>query len=169
MPIFAPTGQRSNNTVEQTMPQSLSRIHLHLVFSTKHRHPFLVDEAVRKELFAVMASNLQDIECPPMLINGAADHVHVLCGLSRKIAVMDLVESVKKETSKWIKTKGARYHDFYWQAGYGVFSVSESNVEQVLRYIESQEEHHRRLSYQDEFRALCAKHGLVIDERYVWD
>lgn len=151
------------------MPQSLSRIHLHLVYSTKHRTPWLRDADMRRELFAYTAKILQDLECPPMLLNGVEDHIHLLFGLSRKTSVMDLVETIKKQSSKWVKTKGSGLQDFYWQSGYGVFSVSESNIEHVYRYIADQEDHHRRISFQDEFRLLCEKHGLVIDERYAWD
>jgi hypothetical protein len=82
---------------------------------------------------------------------------------------MDLVEELKTASSKWIKTKGPNYHDFHWQSGYGVFSVSESKRAQVIDYIQNQQEHHKKLTFQDEFRQLCAKHGIEIDERYVWD
>lgn len=97
------------------------------------------------------------------------DHIHILCLLSRKIAVMKLIEEIKTSTSKWIKTKGRAYRGFYWQGGYGAFSVSESKSEEVQRYIQRQAEHHRRITFQDEFRQLCAKHDIEIDERYVWD
>jgi REP element-mobilizing transposase RayT len=93
----------------------------------------------------------------------------MLCLLSRKLAIKDLIEQSKTGTSKWIKTKGPEYRDFYWQSGYGVFSVSESNVEEVKRYIANQEEHHKKLSFQDEFRQFCERHGIAYDERYVWD
>ena len=116
-----------------------------------------------------MMGTLQALECWPSALDGVEDHVHILCQLSRKVALMDLVEEVKTASSKWIKTKGPQYHDFHWQAGYGAFSVSESKRGDVIHYIQTQEEHHRKLSFQDEYRALCAKHGIEIDERYVWD
>ena len=97
------------------------------------------------------------------------DHVHILCNLSRTVTIAGLVEAAKGGPSKWMKEQGPAYHDFYWQGGYGSFSVSQSNVEQVRAYIATQEEHHRGVSYQEEFRALCRKHGVEIDERYVWD
>jgi REP element-mobilizing transposase RayT len=97
------------------------------------------------------------------------DHVHILCNLSRTVTIAQLVEDSKKTTSKWMKEQGTAHRDFYWQGGYGSFSVSQSNVEQVRTYIANQEEHHRTVSFQDEFRALCRKHGIEIDERYVWD
>jgi putative transposase len=151
------------------MPQSLARVVLHVVFSTKNRVPFLKDPEVRAGLHAFMAGVLQAIGCEPILIGGVEDHVHILCNLSRTVTIAGLVEEAKKSPSKWMKEQGSGYGDFYWQGGYGAFSVSQSNVEQVRAYIATQEEHHRKVSFQDEFRALCRKHGVEIDERYVWD
>lgn len=151
------------------MPQSLSRVVVHLVFSTKNRTPWLRDVALRQELYQYMGGILVNIECPPILIGGIEDHVHVLCNLSRKLAIMNLVEELKTEPSKWLKTKRPDLTEFHWQAGYGVFSVSQSNVEAVKTYIANQEEHHKRMSFQDEFRKLCERHAIDIDEKYVWD
>lgn len=116
-----------------------------------------------------MVGVLQQIRCDPILINGVEDHVHILCNLSRTATIAEVVEEAKKATSKWMKQQGPSYGDFFWQGGYGAFSVSQSNVEDVRAYIESQEERHRTLSFQEEFRVLCAKHGLEMDERYLWD
>ena len=116
-----------------------------------------------------MAVVLQEIECDPILINGAEDHVHILCNFSRTITVAHLIESIKTAPSKWIKAQGSAYEDFFWQSGYGAFSVSESNVQKLREYIAGQEEHHRHMSFQEELRALCRKHGIEIDERHVWD
>jgi putative transposase len=151
------------------MPQSLARVILHVVFSTKNRVPFLKDLELRERLHAYLAGVVQHLGCEPILINGVEDHVHILCTLSRTVAIAELVEEAKKNTSRWMKERGPAQKDFYWQGGYGAFSVSQSNVDQVRAYIAGQEEHHRRLSFQDEFRALCRKHGIEIDERYVWD
>jgi putative transposase len=151
------------------MPQSLARVVLHLVFSTKNRTPFLQDGELRAQLHAYLAGTLQKVDCEPILINGVEDHVHLLCNLSRTLTIASLVEEAKKSSSMWMKLQGTKYRAFYWQAGYGAFSVSQSNVEQVRAYITAQEEHHRSLSFQDELRALCRKHGISIDERYVWD
>lgn len=151
------------------MPQSLARIVLHVVFSTKNRVPFLKDTDVRTRLHAYMAGVLQNIGCDPILINGVEDHVHILCNLSRTVTVAELVEEAKKSSSKWMKEQGTRFLDFYWQGGYGAFSVSQSNIEQVRDYVAAQEEHHRKVSFQDEFRVLCRKHDVDVDERYVWD
>jgi REP element-mobilizing transposase RayT len=151
------------------MPQSLARVVLHVVFSTKNRTPFLRDADLRARLHAYMAGVLQSLGCEPILINGVEDHVHILCNLTRTLTMAGLVEEAKKASSKWMKDQGAEYRDFFWQAGYGVFSVSQSKVEVVRDYIAQQEEHHRKESFQDEFRALCRKHGVAFDERYVWD
>jgi REP element-mobilizing transposase RayT len=152
------------------MSQSLAKVIVHIVYSTKHRHPWLRDPALRSELYAYNATILKnDVDSPALLINGTEDHVHILCLLSRKHAIMDVIKNSKTETSKWLKRQAPALHDFQWQAGYGIFSVSQSNVEQVKRYLADQEQHHRRMSFQDEFRAICKRHGLDVDERYIWD
>ncbi len=152
------------------MPQSLSNVVVHIVYSTKNRKPWLKDPGIRSELYAYKATVLKsDVDSPALLIGGVEDHVHVLLLLSRKCAIMDVVQRSKTETSKWIKKQGPRYGDFQWQAGYGAFSVSESNVELVKQYIAAQEDRHRKMSFRDEFREICRRHGIEIDERYVWD
>ena len=152
------------------MPQSLSKVLVHIVYSTKGRRPWLKDEQIRKELYAYKATILRDnVDTPALIINGVEDHVHMLCLLSRKFAIMSVIEEAKTETSKWLKKQSTDLSDFAWQGGYVVFSVSESNCEQVKRYIAEQEHHHRKMSFQDEFRLLCKRHGIEIDERYVWD
>src|ERR1700712_1312364 len=133
------------------MPQSLARIVLHIAFSTKHRVPMLKAPEIRTRLYAYMAGALQNIECDPILINGVEDHVHILCNLGRAITIASLVEEVKRSPSKWMKGQGAEYGDFFWQGGYGAFSVSELKVGSVRTYIATQEEHHQRVSFQDEF------------------
>jgi REP element-mobilizing transposase RayT len=150
------------------MPQSLARLHIHLIFSTKNREPVLRD-AVRDSLRRYMAVVLQNLDCPPVLINSVVDHVHILFELSRTIAVCDAVEEVKKTSSKWIKTQGSEFAVFAWQAGYGAFAVSESHAAAVREYIASQKEHHCRKSFQEEYRAILERHCVVFDERYVWD
>lgn len=152
------------------MPQSLSKITVHLVFSTKDRTTWLKSPELRSELYAYTAVILRDeVDSPALLINGVGDHVHALVLLSRKFAVMKVVERAKTETSKWLKRQSPELEDFAWQAGYGAFSVSESNIPQVRRYIENQEAHHRKTTFQEEFRKLCERHGVDLDERYVWD
>lgn len=152
------------------MSQSLAKVYVHIIFSTKNRTPWLKDADLRSELFAYMATVLKnDVDSPALIINGVEDHIHALCRLSRKFAIMDVLKAAKTETSKWIKTKGPGLKAFAWQGGYGIFSVSQSNVEEVKRYIEKQEEHHEKMSFKDEFREICRRHGVEIDERYVWD
>lgn len=150
------------------MPQSLARLHIHLIFSTKNRERIISDR-VRDSLHAYMATVLQNIGCPPVLINSVEDHVHVLFELARTVAVSAAVEEVKKASSKWIKTQGAEFAGFAWQAGYGAFAVSESNVPAVREYIAGQQEHHRKKSFQEEYRAFLERHRVAFDERYVWD
>ena len=151
------------------MPQSLSRVDVHLIFSTKNRQPSLKDAGVRDELYRYAATTLNTLDCTPIKINGVEDHVHLLFGLSRNHAIKKVVGEVKSDSSAWIKKKDYEYKDFHWQAGYGIFSVSESKVAEVKRYIEEQQQHHQKMSFQDEFRRICERHGIAIDERYVWD
>ncbi len=151
------------------MPQSLSKIAVHIVFSTKHRKPLLRKE-IRSELYPYMATILrQNVDSPAIQIGGVEDHIHCLVLLSRKFAIKNVIEVMKTETSKWVKKQTAPLRGFYWQSGYGAFSVSESNIAAVKRYIVDQEEHHKKMTFQDEFRILCRRHGIDWDERYVWD
>lgn len=150
------------------MPQSLANIYIHLIFSTKDRFPFLSKE-VRPDLHAYMATVLANLNSPAVLINSVEDHVHILFNMGRTVALAQVVEDVKKSSSKWIKTQGASFSKFAWQAGYGGFSVSESNAPKVANYIQCQEEHHRTKSFQDEYRVFLKKHKIQFDERYVWD
>ena len=151
------------------MPQSLSAVYLHLVFSTKERRPFLRDKAVRDALHAYMGGVSKTIECPPLIVGGVEDHVHLLCRFGRTITQAEWVKELKRVSNGWLKEQGRDYADFEWQGGYADFSVSQSNLEQVKQYIVSQEEHHRKMTFQDEIRALLRKHGIEFDERYVWD
>ena len=150
------------------MPQSLARLHVHLIFSTKNRERILHD-TVRDSLHAYMATVLQNLGCPVVLLNSVEDHVHVLFDLGRTVAVSQAVEDVKKSSSKWLKAQGKEFARFAWQAGYGAFAVSESNVPAVRKYIAHQPEHHRRKTFQEEYRAFLERHGIAYDERYVWD
>jgi putative transposase len=150
------------------LPQSLSRVLVHLIFSTKNREPVLVPE-IRSELHSYLAGVLREEQCPALQVGGVADHVHLLFGLSRTLAVAQVVEQVKTSSSKWIKPKGAVFAEFHWQAGYGAFSVSQSNAAAVAQYIRNQEEHHRKLTFQEEYRRFLKRYQVDYDERYVWD
>jgi putative transposase len=152
------------------MSQSLAKVIVHIVYSTKNRGPWFKDPGLRTELHAYNATVLQnEADSPALLINGTEDHIHILCQLSRKLPIMTVIKASKTETSKWIKKRAPELKPFQWQSGYGIFSVSESNVEQVKRYIANQEQHHEKMTFQDEFREICSRHGIEIDERYVWD
>ena len=149
------------------MPQSLSRVLVHLVFSTKHREPFIVPE-VRPRLHAYIVGILDNLKPPSLQTGGVEDHVHILCALGRTISQADLVEEVKKSSSKWMKAEGG-VPGFSWQAGYGAFSIGESQADTVIRYIQNQEEHHRKVPYQEEYRRFLERYRVAYDERYVWD
>ena len=150
------------------MPQSLANIYVHLIFSTKERLPFLSPE-VRPDLHSYMSTVLANLNSPAVLINSVEDHVHILFNMGRTVTLAQVVEDVKKSSSKWIKTQGLSFSKFAWQAGYGGFSVSESNTPKVANYIQNQEEHHRVKSFQEEYREFLTKHKIQYDERYVWD
>jgi len=149
--------------------QSLSNIIVHIVFSTKHRKRFMCAPVLRDELWKMLGGTSKSLDCPPLIVGGAEDHVHLLARQSRKIAVADWVKELKRTTSMWIKKRDQNVAAFQWQAGYGAFSVSQSNSAQVIEYIRNQEEHHRRIDFQTEFRKLLERHGIEFDERYVWD
>ena len=151
------------------MAQSLAYLLVHIIFSTKNRKPFLKDENIRKELYAVMASSLQKQESLARIIGGTNDHVHALILLSRNQKLSKVVGEAKRVTSVWIKTKGDEYASFAWQSGYAAFSVSASLEDKVRQYVLDQKSHHAKQSLQDEVRTLLRKHGVEFDERYMWD
>ena len=151
------------------MSQSLAKILLHVVFSTKERRPLLRDRAFREEMHHYLGGILKGLDCPPIIVGGVEDHVHLLCALSRICAPADMVKEVKRSSSLWIKTRAPEFAGFAWQSGYGVFSIGHSQIEEVRRYIASQQEHHRKLAFQDEFRRLLQRYELSFDEAYVWD
>jgi REP element-mobilizing transposase RayT len=150
------------------MPQSLAQIYLHIVYSTKHRKPFLKDEKILQDAHAYLAETCNNLDCPALLVGGVEDHVHLLCRLGRKITVADFIRDQKRASSSSLKLK-PHLGDFEWQSGYGAFSISPAHVEPLTKYIETQKEHHQKESFQDEFRRLCQTYGVEIDERYVWD
>jgi REP element-mobilizing transposase RayT len=150
------------------MPQSLAQIYVHIIFSTKDRNPFLLPD-IRAELFPYTATVLRNLECYPVEVGGVEDHLHILCSLSKNLAVKELMEKVKTPTSKWLKTKSRTLQKFHWQSGYGAFSVSASQLETVSTYIRNQEQHHQKIGFQDEFRKFLKRYKIEYDERYVWD
>ena len=152
-----------------TMPQSLSAVYIHLVFSTKERRPFLRDKVLRESLHAYLGAVSKQLECPPLKVGGVEDHVHLLCRFGRTITQAEWVKELKRVSNLWLKEQGRDYLDFHWQGGYADFSVSQSKLQEVITYIAEQEEHHKKMSFQDELRALLRKHNMEWDERYVWD
>ncbi len=151
------------------MPQSLSAVYIHLVFSTKERRPFLRDQTKRAELHSYLGAVSKELDCPPIRVGGVEDHVHVLARFGRTITQADWVKELKRVSSIWMKEQGPPYADFQWQGGYADFSVSRSNQRQVVDYIDAQEQHHRKMTFQDELRELLRRHEIEFDERYLWD
>jgi putative transposase len=150
------------------MPQSLSKVILHIIFSTKDRERWL-DSGVRPRMHAYLATVCRGLGAELIRVGGVADHVHIVTTLPRTVSQAQLIEQIKKGSSKWIKTVDGRYRGFFWQRGYGAFSVSASQLDAVLQYVDAQQEHHRTRTFQEEYRELLHKHGLDVDERYVWD
>lgn len=150
------------------MPQSLSYLLTHIVFSTKDRAP-LLDATVRPALHAYLATVARNVDCECFRVGGVADHVHLAVRLSRTISMAQLIEELKTSSSKWLKTQSSELAAFAWQRGYGAFSVGPSDLHSLLHYIDNQEEHHRTRTFQDEYRAFVTKYGIGYDERYVWD
>jgi REP element-mobilizing transposase RayT len=156
------------------MPQSLARVVLHLIFSTRNRQRVFLTEEMREHTTCYMAGILQNLGSSAIRIGLATDHVHVLHALSRTTSVSDLVATVKRESSEWIKQQpwargNLDFAQFHWQRGYGVFSVSESQIQLVKDYIDQQLGHHRQVTFQEEYREFLRKHSQTFDERYVWD
>jgi REP element-mobilizing transposase RayT len=139
-----------------------------LVYSTKNRVPVLTD-IIREPLHRYSVAVLENLSCRTTLVNSVEDHVHILFELSRTIPLSKAVEDVKKASSKWLKTQGDQYAEFSWQAGYGAFAVSISDIALVREYIARQAEHHHRKTFQEEFLSLLEQHNLAYDERYLWD
>ena len=150
------------------MPQSLAKILVHLVFSTKNREPILT-ESVREPLCAYASAVLRDLDSHVVAINAWHDHVHILFALSKNHSLSQVVMEVKRATSKWIKTQGKAFAKFHWQSGYGAFSIGQSGVEEVKTYIANQAEHHRVKSFEEEFRSFLKRYQVEFDERYIWD
>jgi putative transposase len=151
------------------MAQSLSQILLHTVFSTKDRAPFLGDRELREEVQRYLGGILGNLGCQPLIIGGVEDHVHLLFAFTRVKSVADVVKETKRSSTLWIKENWGKMSGFAWQAGYGAFSIGFSQIRSVRAYIAGQEEHHRKMSFQDEFRRFLERYEVKYDERYVWD
>lgn len=151
------------------MSQSKAQIYVHIIFSTKHRVPFLKDKIIREKLHAYLAGVCHNQDSPSLIVGGVEDHIHILCRLSKNIAPKDLLRELKTESSTWVKNQCPDLKDFYWQGGYAIFSISPSHVDGLREYIADQENHHKQESFQDEVRRIFKKYGMEIDERYIWD
>ena len=150
------------------MPQSLAKLYVHMIFSTKNREP-LLDREIQTELASYIGGTLNHLDCQSIEIGHARDHVHIFFCLSKNLSLSKLVEEIKSSSSKWIKAKEPRLAQFHWQNGYGAFSVSQSHLSAVIQYIRQQDEHHRKVTFQEEFREFLMKYQVSYDERYVWD
>lgn len=150
------------------MPQSLSLVIVHIIFSTKDRCPCL-GASTRPNLHAYLATVARNAGCEAYRVGGVADHVHLAIRLSRTLTIADLVETLKTSSSKWLKTEHSTLSGFYWQRGYACFSVGPADLTALTTYIDNQEEHHRTHTFQEEFRAFLTKYGASYDEAYVWD
>ena len=149
------------------MAHTFTSILVHVVFSTSGRAPLLT-ESMRPDMHAYLGGILREIGAVPIVIGGATDHVHFLARLPADLSVADCLRVVKTNSSRWAKVRWAQRRPFAWQGGYGAFSVSESRRDAVIRYIQNQELHHRRISFQEEFLKLLRNHGVAFDERYIW-
>jgi REP element-mobilizing transposase RayT len=150
------------------MSQSLAKVYLHVIFSTKTRESLLLD-AWRDELFRILGGTANNLGCQSLIVGGTADHVHMLLQLGRTITIADVIGKIKSTSSAWVNQNHPSAAPFHWQAGYAVFSVSQSNIEAVREYIRRQPEHHAKQSFQDEVREWLRRYEIDWDERYVWD
>jgi putative transposase len=148
------------------MPHTFTNLLTHVIFSTKERAPF-IDDDLRPGLHAYMSGVVRELKGTPLIINGVADHVHLLVAMPPAISTSDAMRVLKTNSSRWVHD--TRRKPFGWQAGYGAFSVSQSNAQTVTHYIANQEEHHRRVSFKDEFVSFLMKHGIEYDERFIWE
>ncbi|MGL4524129.1 MAG: IS200/IS605 family transposase [Bacteroidales bacterium] len=150
------------------MPHSIAKNYVHIIFSTKNRYPF-IDDNIRERLFNYIGGICKNLDCQPLKVGGYKDHVHILCLLSQKIALTKLITEIKSFSSMWVKDQGSEYTKFYWQTGYGCFSVNPTQVDIVINYISNQVEHHKVKSFQDEHLAFLHKYKIKCDEKYLWD
>lgn len=150
------------------MPQSLSNTLVHIVFSTKNRVE-MIDDNIEPHLFGYIGAICNSKKCNTIIVGGYRNHVHIFCSLYRPISQSDLVKEIKAKSSKWIKTQGPQYSNFYWQDGYAIFSVSQSGSTDLIKYIKGRREHHEKKPFVDEYRGLLQINKIEFDELYVWD
>lgn len=149
------------------MSQTLSRVLVHFVFSTRNREP-RISACIETDLYAYIGGICRAHDSPLIAMGGSADHVHMLVALGRTVSMSDLMMEVKKDSSKWIKTRDREFAGFHWQDGYGAFSIGESQRDDLVRYIQNQKEHHRTRSFKEELIALCERYGVEYDPKHIW-
>jgi putative transposase len=149
------------------MAQTLVSNYVHIIFSTKNREA-IIDDDLEKELFEFIGTVCKQNECDPVIVGGHVDHIHVLCKLSKKITLVELVKKIKSYSSKWIKTKSEKNSNFYWQDGYGAFSINNDSVQKIALYIANQKKHHETQSFQEEYKHQLKEYDIDFDERYLW-
>lgn len=150
------------------MGQSLVKNYLHIIFSTRNREP-VIDSSIESELHQYLGGICKGLDCQPLKIGGTCDHIHILCLLSKNITLAAFMKDIKSNSSKWIKTKGNQYKNFFWQNGYGAFSINPAQTDVVISYIANQHEHHRKKSFKEEYLAFLKKYDVAYDEQYLWD
>jgi putative transposase len=148
--------------------QSLAKISVHVIFSTKERFPFLIDIGLRTRMHAYLARVFNEHDSPAIEVGGTADHVHILCFLSRNCSLSEILRKAKANSSSWLKSQDAGQRKFAWQSGYGAFSVDSSRIDPARAYIRNQMDHHRRRTFQEEFLELLNRYQVPFDERYIW-
>ena len=149
------------------MGQSLVKNYMHIIFSTKNREPFIMEEFAEK-LHSFLAVRCKEMESPALSIGNDFDHIHIISIVSKKIALMDLLKVLKARSSSWMKTLDSRLSNFYWQDGYGAFSVSPTQIDTAIRYVQNQREHHKKISFQDEYRLILKQYNIDYNEDYLW-
>lgn len=149
------------------MAQTVSALYTHIIFSTKNRTQ-LITTGIQERLWRYLGGICSDLNCTPIQIGGSADHIHILCILSREVALSDLVRKLKSHSTVWVKATFHEAYDFCWQRGYGAFSVNPQEKDTVIEYIVHQQEHHKNRSFQDELLVFLKKYGVTYDEKYLW-
>jgi len=158
---------RLHHQKKQIMGQSLSKLYVHMVFHIKN--PLIpIHTEIKDKLYAYMGSIIKDNDSLPIMINGVPDHVHILCVMSKNIALAKLLEEVKGHSSRWIKTLDSQYRFFAWQGGNACFSISQCLKDRTIQYINNQEEHHRKVDYKEEMIQFMKEYGIEYDDRYFW-
>jgi REP element-mobilizing transposase RayT len=151
------------------MPQSFHQLYAHVIFSTKNREPFLDDKEIRERMHAYLATLCRDCGSPWVIVGGVSDHVHIALDLGKETKSIDLIGKMKRQSSEWIKNVSPKHQNFYWQKGYGLFSFGFSQRDAVQAYVLGQEEHHRKQTFQEEFRDFLNRYDIEYDERFIWD